>query len=328
MISIIIPAYNAEKYIERSVNSCLKQDYLDIEIIIVDDGSTDKTLNISRKLQKNINKINVLKQQNSGVSAARNLGIASAKGEYIIFLDADDYLESDFCTKMLSEMEKDIDLVVCGYTKEGKRGSITREIPKCRETYNRELKYNVLKSLKESNCLFTCWNKMFRKKYIKKYFKCNMSFAEDSAFVANYIKGCNKVRIFPYLGYHYWIESDNSAMKKYHKNMIDMIEYEFDQLIEIDKQSHEIYEFAAEHFVENLFYCCIPQLLLDKDIMFQNKVDTLKSIYNFENIDSILDSFKEKRRKHGVYKYILKKRWIRIFLILFGVDMKLNFGKE
>lgn len=328
MISIIIPAYNAQKYIERSVNSCLKQDYLDIEIIIVDDGSKDETLNISRKLQKENSKIRILEKQNSGVSAARNLGIQFAKGEYILFLDADDYLEFDFCSKMISRMEPDIDLVVCGYKKEEKTGVIKNEYPNSTKIYCREEKYDLLKALKKSNCLFTCWNKLFRKQCIKQYFNCNMSFAEDSVFVIDYIKECNKVQVFPYSGYHYWIGTENSAMKKYHKNMLDMIEYEFKELINLDITSPEIYVFASEHFVENLFYCCIPQLLSDKSITFQIKVKILKNIYNFSHIESILNNFPARRRKHKIYNYMLKKRTLKIFIFLFWFDMKLSSRRE
>lgn len=96
MISIIIPAYNAEKYILETINSVINQTFKDWELIIIDDGSTDKTANIVKEFCENDKRINYYYQKNSGVSVARNFGMSKAKGEYIAFLDADDIWLPEF----------------------------------------------------------------------------------------------------------------------------------------------------------------------------------------------------------------------------------------
>ena len=93
LISIIIPIYNAEKYIERCINSLKNQTYKNIEIICINDGSTDNSLNILKRIAITDNRITIIEQENKGVSVARNKGIESAKGKYIMFLDADDWFE-------------------------------------------------------------------------------------------------------------------------------------------------------------------------------------------------------------------------------------------
>ncbi len=133
MLSVIIPAYNVEKYIKRCINSVLSQDLKNIEIIVIDDGSKDKTSDICLEISKNNKNIIYKKVQNSGCSAARNLGISMAKGKYIAFLDSDDWVDLDMYINMVEEAEKNqADIVICGFKKldENKNLLSTVKIPK------------------------------------------------------------------------------------------------------------------------------------------------------------------------------------------------------
>ncbi len=107
LVSVIIPAYNAEKFISKTINSVLSQDHHDFEIIIVDDGSTDMTESIILSYVKQSHKVKGIKQNNAGVSAARNNGFKSARGDYVAFLDADDIWESQFLSVLVQLLEKD-----------------------------------------------------------------------------------------------------------------------------------------------------------------------------------------------------------------------------
>ena len=106
LISVIIPVYNVEKTLKRCVDSVLEQSYVNIEIILVDDGSTDRSTEICERYAENFSNIRVLHQENSGPSEARNNGVKIAKGEYIIFLDSDDWWESDFILKCMKKNQK------------------------------------------------------------------------------------------------------------------------------------------------------------------------------------------------------------------------------
>lgn len=111
-ISVIIPAYNAEKYIEKCIQSIIKQDYRDFEIIIVNDGSTDDTKAICEKYVKLDNRIKLVNTENRGAGSARNTGISKASGRYISFIDADDYICEDYYTRMYEMLkEEDADIV-------------------------------------------------------------------------------------------------------------------------------------------------------------------------------------------------------------------------
>ena len=116
MISVIIPCYNNEKYIEDAVNSVLFGKYQDFEILIVNDGSTDNSLNIINNLASKDNRIKVINQSHGGVSKARNTGIDNAKGEYIAFIDGDDFVSYDYLDSLSKFiMDNNLDWIRCGY---------------------------------------------------------------------------------------------------------------------------------------------------------------------------------------------------------------------
>ena len=118
IISIIVPIYNSEKYLERCINSILNQTYTNFELILINDGSKDSSLKICRKYASKDNRIVVIDKENEGVSIARNMGIQRAKGELISFVDADDYIEKTFLEDMLNVMSKyNVDYVTCGYNR-------------------------------------------------------------------------------------------------------------------------------------------------------------------------------------------------------------------
>ena len=105
-ISIIVPIYNDEKYLKRCIESILKQTYTNIELILINDGSEDKSLEICEEYKKNDNRIIIVNKENEGVSVARNIGIEKATGELISFVDADDYLEITFLQELFNIMKK------------------------------------------------------------------------------------------------------------------------------------------------------------------------------------------------------------------------------
>ena len=115
-ISVIIPVYNVEKFIEQSIKSVLNQTYKNLEIILVDDGSTDSSGSICDEYSKKDKRIKVIHQDNKGLSGARNSGLDIATGKYIMFLDSDDYFENNSCEILYSEIEKkQADYVIGNY---------------------------------------------------------------------------------------------------------------------------------------------------------------------------------------------------------------------
>ena len=143
LVSIIIPVYNAEKYIFKCLKSVLNQTYTNIEVIIIDDQSTDKSLEICTKLQKEDSRIKIYMQSHSGVVVARKKGIINSSGEYICFVDADDFVKNTLIENLLNEMRK-CDIVCAGVLKEDKYGNTiakTNDILKGVYNDEKQLKY-------------------------------------------------------------------------------------------------------------------------------------------------------------------------------------------
>ena len=120
LISIIVPIYNGEKYLERCINSIISQTYNNIEIILIDDGSKDSTYSICTELSKKDNRITTIYKENSGVSSTRNIGITIAKGNYIMFVDCDDTIEKDCCELLYNALLKYDADISCGEIKKSR----------------------------------------------------------------------------------------------------------------------------------------------------------------------------------------------------------------
>ena len=119
MISVIVPVYKAEKYLRRCIDSILAQTYTDFELLLIDDGSPDRSGEICDEYAKQDSRVRVFHKPNAGVSSARNLGLDNAKGDWITFVDADDYLAPDWCQQHIEAIQG-VDYVQSGYTKEGR----------------------------------------------------------------------------------------------------------------------------------------------------------------------------------------------------------------
>ena len=117
MVTVIVPAYNMEKYLARCLDSLLAQSYTDLEILVIDDGSKDRTYEIAERYAGKDGRIKAFHKENGGVSSARNLGIEKATGEYILFMDPDDLIEADSVEVLVRSMESGADLVSCQYSR-------------------------------------------------------------------------------------------------------------------------------------------------------------------------------------------------------------------
>lgn len=124
MISVIVPVYNVEKYIEKCILSILSQTYTEFELLLINDGSTDSSYEICKQWTQKDPRIKVFSQNNCGVSAARNKGLDQAQGEYICFIDADDWIDKTFFEKMLSKMTEGIDVVITDFQEITEDGEI------------------------------------------------------------------------------------------------------------------------------------------------------------------------------------------------------------
>lgn len=215
LISVIIPAYNIEQWIGRCLDSLINQSYSNIQIIVVNDGSTDSTGAVIEFYQNKDSRINVIHQRNQGVSAARNTGLRDVKGAYICFVDGDDWVARDYIENLYSCFAKsETQLAICGFVEEDENGKQIHLRNNHAQTKKTE---EILEQL-----FFTeeigrsLWNKMFVRETIEVNnlrFSSQYQVGEDMLFLIKYLLCIKNVQIAEGIGYHYLWRA-GSAMNK------------------------------------------------------------------------------------------------------------------
>ena len=180
-ISVIMPAYNAEKFIDESIMSVINQTFKDFELIIVNDGSIDNTVNIIKKYIKKDSRIKVINKKNGGLSDARNVGIKNSNGDYIFFMDSDDCIQEDTLEILYSlQDDKEMTIVACEFERFDKLYKYSNYNKKQNKTYNRNTFFRKVLKLKYS--MYAC-GALFPKRLFKNFkFPLNVYF-EDLASV-------------------------------------------------------------------------------------------------------------------------------------------------
>ena len=205
-ISIIIPVYNAEKYLKRCIESIYKQTYKNFEIIVVDDGSTDNTNSIYN-VYKTRNNFKIISQSNSGPSSARNNGIENSKGDFIFFLDSDDYLEENCLKGLVENFESNI---LVGLKHQiVYNNKVTKK--KCQDKYDIR---SFQKSIIDGEQLGVVWGFLFESKIIfnnNMRFDVNTSLSEDTIFLFEYLKEVKGIKFINEF-YNYY-QTNNSITK-------------------------------------------------------------------------------------------------------------------
>ena len=228
-MSIIVPVYNVEEYLEECIESVLSSTYTNIEVILMDDGSTDHSAEVCKRYANEDSRIKLFKQQNQGVATARKNATKSATGEYIMFVDADDYIDIDFIEKLVSKAEG-YDLVTSGYYNgHGKMVKCYDGIEEGAYSTGNEMKYvysNLvfLNNTKRMGIHRSQWGKLFKTKLSKEIIEEineNIFWGEDGEFLYRYVLRCKSIRITRECGYHYRYRTNSavhSVNKKYLKN--------------------------------------------------------------------------------------------------------------
>ncbi len=206
-VSIIVPIYNKEKYLSRCIDSIINQTLKDLEIILVDDGSTDTSVCILDEYKKTDSRITVIRKVNGGASSARNEGLKIANGEYVMFIDADDWIDLDYCEYILNQAKKSgADIVRTGFEEileEGVRGDTFKVILKDQDIITKEeIAYNF--AFRKPIC-GSVFGKLYKREVIKDLkFDNNLKFAEDIKFYISAILKAESVSIRNNNGYKYF----------------------------------------------------------------------------------------------------------------------------
>lgn len=331
LISVIIPAYNAEKYIERCLKSIQAQTYNNLEIIVVNDGSRDHTKELVYKMKQQDPRIKLIYKENEGVSAARNDGVASATGKYLYFIDSDDYIDSMMVEKLYRAIcEYKSQLSVCGFVsvfEHKEDGSFS--------LYDSETKIDRNRYLAEMSAYLysvyygSLWNKMYITKVVKDNkltFRKDISLAEDFIFNLDYLGYVEYVTMLPECMYYYYQGNEESLTKKsdpwYIWEMAEIrLKYcteKYQEMNMLDSCKRNIDTTVANELVGPTY-----DIINNAELKRGQVVKKLKELYNSTFTKEAIKNTNNPQMVHRIAKvslglhsytlfYILMKVWIKV----------------
>ena len=224
LISIIVPIYNVEKYLERCIESILKQTYKNIEIILVDDGSPDKCSEICDRYSNIDDRIKVIHKQNGGLSSARNAGLDVSKGKYVCFIDSDDWISNEFVEYLYKIAKNNDSDIVVGQTIDVKSEEEVKIIPQNEEVYTYSNSY-IIENLYKQDIKFvpSVQNKMYKIDIFKDLrFKEGM-INEDEEILIKILLNSKKITISNKILYYYFLSEDSIMRKKFSLKRLDIL---------------------------------------------------------------------------------------------------------
>lgn len=316
--SIIIPVYNCEKYLERCITSVLNQTFKEFELILINDGSKDSSLEICKEVEKKDDRVKIIVQDNQGPGAARNNGIRCASGDYIVFIDSDDYVEASCLIELQEYLQKNpVDILFKGFKFENqKNGDILAKVSLPNGVYGKSEFHSIVKDLIYNDLFGYTWCKVIKTDLFRKYkisFDTKYSLHEDLILICKMCEKAKTIGILNTTSYHY-TKNDETLCTKFRSDMVDNMEFvnkqvfDFYQNIDIDNKD----EMILQRAVFSLF-------LILKNFSGVNNLNAYRNEYK-----KLLDgrTVNEIRNRRKIYPKVIKgkKKWIIYFICVFRSD--------
>ena len=305
LISVIVPIYNVEKYLRKCIDSIINQTYRNLQIILVNDGSTDGCLDICKEYVSLDTRVNIVDKKNGGLSSARNAGMKVAEGSFFAFIDSDDWILETTFEKMIKKQKiHNADLVVCGKmnyiekTNQYVHGNLFEQDTCC----NKEdaIKLLLLKSV-------SAWNKLYKRSLFEDICYPEGRIGEDSHIILRLLNKCSKVEIISEELYIYNVRENSIMSSPFKDKDINMLEDNVNHYIEISKNYNQIID-VGEY---NIFL--ISVILLNKISRLSWK-DVLK---NSKYINECRTELKNIKKSLYTNQYVYFKLRIAVLLIYY-----------
>ena len=326
LISIIVPVYNSELYINRCLDSLLKQTYKNIEIIIVDDGSKDNSLQLIKDYANKDSRIKVYTQSNQGPSVARNTGLDNSTGKYIMFVDADDFIDKNMVANMVEVIKDDTNtLVLCDNSEIWANEIEERKLFDTDKNYIK--KVDVIKAIASGKAGLVC-GKLFNKNIIKEHnikFDKEIKMCEDQIFFLNISRYCDDFIYIPKSLYFYDRRNENSITIKYKEKVIDNQIYVINIIKEIlktsDIESDDINYIINNRYIDAIDYCVTNEVLDTKIYNIMDKISNVNDIVKKTNIKNAIEKISNlNRRENIIIKLCENESYIKMFILFYILE--------
>ena len=219
MVSVIVPIYNVEEFLEECLESIRNQTYTNIEVILVNDGSTDGSREICESYCEKDIRFRLINQENQGQSVARNRGVKESVGQYIMFVDSDDVVNTDVLEVLLPYMKTDVDIVECEMTRE-KEAFFLNKIPTI--VFEGNSKEAILNCIAFRAVKFCAFTKLYRREIVEKIPFLEGYIYEDVFTGINYLNHIRKIIVVDYIGYYYRVRPNSTMTKSFNEKNLDI----------------------------------------------------------------------------------------------------------
>ena len=221
MVSVIVPIYNVDEYLEECLESIRNQTYTNIEVILVNDGSTDGSREICESYCEKDIRFRLINQENQGQSVARNRGVKESVGQYIMFVDSDDVVNTDVLEVLLPYMKTDVDIVECEMTRE-KEAFFLNKIPTI--VFEGNSKEAILNCIAFRAVKFCAFTKLYRREIVEKIPFLEGYIYEDVFTGINYLNHIRKIIVVDYIGYYYRVRPNSTMTKSFNEKNLDIFQ--------------------------------------------------------------------------------------------------------
>lgn len=305
LISVIVPVYNVEKYLRKCIDSIRKQTYLNLEIILVNDGSTDNSDKICNEYAKEDKRIRVINKTNGGLSSARNSGLEVANGTFIAFVDSDDWIESNMIEKMLSvALKEKADIVHCGIKQVGENGDIYKVLFEDNIILNSN--DEILRAYFTEEISVIVCNKLFKRKVIDNIRMIEGKNNEDNMYCIEVLLRTNKLVSISDAFYNYLQRNDSITKAQFTEKRMDAI-YSGNYVLNIcDKYAKEYSNYAKINL-------CLICYYLYQDLMISNNQN--KAEYKEQIIKEFNKNYTQIKKTNEI-KQIKFKNKLKILCFL------------
>lgn len=252
LISVIVPIYKVQDYLDRCVQSIVNQTYKNLEIILVDDGSPDDCPRICDEWTKKDQRIKVIHKENGGLSDARNAGMKVMAGVYVSYIDSDDWIEENMYQMMMDAIKTNkADICECAFEKTS--GSVKKEDQKNDDKVSIMDKRSALMAVVEEKIQPVVWNKLYKRKVVENlWFKVG-KYNEDEFFTYKAIERANKIIQISDIGYYYFFREDSIINETYTIRRLDGLEARYERMKYLGKYP-EIYRVAKRQLIFMCMY--------------------------------------------------------------------------
>ena len=315
MISVIVPVYNAEKYLDRCIQSILTQTYTDFELLLINDGSTDSSGAICDRYAEQDSRVRVFHKENGGVSSARNMGLDNAKGEWIAFVDSDDWVLDSYLYNLVSHSHN-VDLVISYAEYLYSNGERKKEEYASRMVSN---EIDVLFTENDLSWHTSPWAKLFNKKFCDQLrFIEGMHIGEDLVFLYTYMLKSNKIYVSSDTDYIYSVESQNSLTKRVNRLQSELLSYvnvkDIVAKINMEKKVSHLkaisnLEWIVAYYVRRV----LNAIYYDEgNSTLGSRIDSIKSL----DIKTYVMYIGETSLKEKLYIYLLRNEYFVLYDII------------